>query len=104
MGAQFLDAGVSTASTDPTIRMSAGGKRHGKEAEMMLKDKAAVIFGAGGDVGGAVARAFAREGAKLFLSGRSLRKVEAVAAEVIGRGGRAEAAQVDALDEQAVEK
>jgi NAD(P)-dependent dehydrogenase (short-subunit alcohol dehydrogenase family) len=71
---------------------------------MMLKDKVAVIYGAGGDVGGAVARAFAREGAKLFLSGRNLRKVEAVAADVIGRGGVAEAAQVDALDEQTVEK
>jgi NAD(P)-dependent dehydrogenase (short-subunit alcohol dehydrogenase family) len=71
---------------------------------MMLKDKIAVIYGAGGDVGGAVARAFAREGAKLFLSGRNLGKVEAVAADVIGRGGAAEAAQVDALDEQAVEK
>lgn len=71
---------------------------------MMLKDKVAVIYGAGGDVGGAVARAFAREGAKLFLSGRNLPKVEAVAADVIARGGIAEAAQVDALDEQAVEK
>ena len=71
---------------------------------MMLKDKIAVIYGAGGDVGGAVARAFAREGARLFLSGRSLRTVEAVAADVTGRGGVAEAAQVDALDEQAVEK
>jgi NAD(P)-dependent dehydrogenase (short-subunit alcohol dehydrogenase family) len=71
---------------------------------MMLKNKVAVIYGAGGDVGGAVARAFAREGAKLFLSGRNLRKVEAVAADLTGHGGVAEAAQVDALDEQAVEK
>jgi NAD(P)-dependent dehydrogenase (short-subunit alcohol dehydrogenase family) len=71
---------------------------------MMLEDKVAVIYGAGGDVGGAVARAFAREGAKLFLSGRNLRSVEAVAADVIGRGGVAEAAEVDALDEQAVER
>ena len=70
----------------------------------MLKDKIAVIFGAGGDVGGAVARAFAREGARLFLSGRTLRKVEAVVADVTSRGGVAEAAQVDALDEQAVDK
>ena len=71
---------------------------------MMLKDKVAVISGAGGDVGGAVARAFAREGARLFLSGRTLRKVEAVVADVTSRGGVAEAAQVDALDEQAVDK
>jgi NAD(P)-dependent dehydrogenase (short-subunit alcohol dehydrogenase family) len=71
---------------------------------MLLENKVAVIYGAGGDVGGAVARAFAREGARLFLSGRNLRRVEAVAADVIGRGGVAEAAQVDALDEQAVEE
>ena len=71
---------------------------------MMLKDKVAVIYGAGGDVGGAVARAFAREGAKLFLSGRTLEKVEVVAGDIIGRGGAAESAQVDALDEQAVDK
>jgi NAD(P)-dependent dehydrogenase (short-subunit alcohol dehydrogenase family) len=39
---------------------------------MMLKDKVAVIYGAGGAIGGAVARAFASEGARLFLTGRSL--------------------------------
>jgi len=71
---------------------------------MMLKDKIALIYGAGGDIGGAVARAFAREGAKVFLSGRNLGTVKAVAADVIGRGGIAEAAEVDALDEQAMEK
>jgi NAD(P)-dependent dehydrogenase (short-subunit alcohol dehydrogenase family) len=46
---------------------------------MMLKDKVAVIYGAGGALGGALARAFAREGANLFLTGRSLAPVEAVA-------------------------
>ena len=71
---------------------------------MMLKDKVAVIFGAGGDVGAAVARAFAREGAKLFLSGRTLGPVKALATEISAGGGLAEAAEVDALDEQAVEK
>jgi NAD(P)-dependent dehydrogenase (short-subunit alcohol dehydrogenase family) len=71
---------------------------------MMLKDKVAVIYGAGGAVGGAVARAFAREGAKLFLTGRMLAPVEAVAEEVVSAGGSAEAAEVDALDEQALDK
>src|SRR5262252_3413953 len=71
---------------------------------MLLEHKNALIYGAGGDVGSAVARAFAREGARLFLSGRTLGKVEAVAADIIGGGGVAEAAQVDAVDEQAVEK
>jgi len=52
----------------------------------------------------AVARAFALEGAKLFLSGRHLPKVEAVAADIVGGGGVAEAAQVGALDEDGGEK
>jgi NAD(P)-dependent dehydrogenase (short-subunit alcohol dehydrogenase family) len=71
---------------------------------MMLKDKVAVIYGAGGAIGGAVARAFASEGAKLFLTGRSLAPVEVVAKDVVDAGGSAEAEQVDALDEQAVDE
>jgi NAD(P)-dependent dehydrogenase (short-subunit alcohol dehydrogenase family) len=71
---------------------------------MLLKDKVAVIYGAGGAIGGAVARAFAREGAELFLTGRHLAPVAAVARDVVSAGGSAEAAEVDALDEQAVEK
>ena len=71
---------------------------------MILKDKVAVIYGAGGAVGGAVARAFGREGARLFLTGRHLASVEAVAEDIMSAGGSAEAAEVDALDEQAVDK
>jgi NAD(P)-dependent dehydrogenase (short-subunit alcohol dehydrogenase family) len=71
---------------------------------MMLKDKVAVIYGAGGGVGGAVARAFAREGATLFLTGRQLAPVEVVAKEIVAAGGSAEAAEVDALDEQALDE
>jgi NADP-dependent 3-hydroxy acid dehydrogenase YdfG len=62
-----------------------------------------VIYGAGGATGGAVARAFADEGAKLLLSGRRLAQVEAVAKDIVAVGGFAEAAEVDALDEQAVD-
>jgi NAD(P)-dependent dehydrogenase (short-subunit alcohol dehydrogenase family) len=71
---------------------------------MMLKNKVAVIYGAGGAIGGAVARAFASEGAKLFLTGRLQAPVEAVAKEIVSAGGSAEAAEVDALDEQAVDR
>src|SRR5215813_10998247 len=67
---------------------------------MILKDKVAVIYGAGG----AVARAFGREGARLFLTGRHLASVEAVAKDIVSAGGSAEAAEVDALNEQAVDK
>ncbi len=70
----------------------------------MLKDKVAVIYGAGGAIGGAVARAFAPEGAKLFLTGRQRAPVEAVAEDITSAGGSAEAAEVDALDEQALDK
>jgi NAD(P)-dependent dehydrogenase (short-subunit alcohol dehydrogenase family) len=66
---------------------------------MMLNDKVAVIYGAAGGVGSAVAHAFAAEGAKVFLTGHKLAPVAAVAADIPS----AEAAEVDALDEHAVE-
>jgi NAD(P)-dependent dehydrogenase (short-subunit alcohol dehydrogenase family) len=68
---------------------------------MLLTDKVAVIYGAGGAIGGAVARAFAREGAAVFLTGRRAAAVDKVAADL---GGSAWAAEVDALDEQAVDR
>jgi NAD(P)-dependent dehydrogenase (short-subunit alcohol dehydrogenase family) len=70
---------------------------------MLLKDKVAVIYGAGGAIGGAVSRAFAREGARLFLSGRLRAPLETIAKSIVSEGGSAEAAAVDALDEQAVD-
>ena len=70
---------------------------------MMLEDKVAVVYGGGGAIGGAVARAFAREGAKVFVTGRRWSPVEAVARDIVSGGGSAEAAAVDALDEQAVD-
>src|SRR5216683_1869372 len=70
----------------------------------LLSNKNAVIYGAGGAIGGAVARAFAREGATVFLTGRGLKEVESVADEIRAAGGKAEAAEVDALDEAAIDK
>jgi NAD(P)-dependent dehydrogenase (short-subunit alcohol dehydrogenase family) len=71
---------------------------------MLLKNKVAVIYGAGGAIGSAIARAFGSEGAKLFLTGRLRAPVEAVAKDIVSAGGSAVAAEVDALDEQAVDK
>ena len=71
---------------------------------MMLKDKVAVIYGAAGGTGGAVARAFAAEGARVFLTGRLQAPVDVVAKDIVSAGGSAEAAQVGALDEQAVDR
>ena len=71
---------------------------------MILQDKVAVIYGAGGAIGGAVARAFAGEGARVFLTGRLQAPVEAVAKDIVSAGGSAEAAEIDALDEPAVDR
>jgi NAD(P)-dependent dehydrogenase (short-subunit alcohol dehydrogenase family) len=68
----------------------------------LLQNKHAVIFGAGGAIGQAVAKEFAAQGATVFLSGRRLAPVEQVAASIQQDGGIAYAAEVDALDEQAV--
>jgi NAD(P)-dependent dehydrogenase (short-subunit alcohol dehydrogenase family) len=70
---------------------------------MLLENKVAVIYGAGGAIGGAVARAFVREGAMLFLAGRTQAKLEEVAVEVRSSGGIAETKAIDALDEHAVD-
>ena len=69
---------------------------------MLLQGKVAVVYGAAGHVGGAVARTFAAEGARVFLAGRTGARVEAVARDIAAAGGVAEAAEVDALDAEAV--
>ncbi len=71
---------------------------------MRLDGKKAIIYGAGGAIGGAVARAYAREGARVFLTGRDLDGVETVAKQITASGGYAETARVDALDETAIEE
>ena len=71
---------------------------------MLLEQKNAVVYGGSGAVGAAVARAFAQQGASVFLAGRTLAKLEAVAGEIGAAGGVAEAARVDAHDEQAVRR
>ena len=71
---------------------------------MLLENKNAIIYGAGGGIGGGVARSFARQGAKVFLAGRTREKLEAVAEDITAAGGSAGVAELDALDERAVEE
>jgi 3-oxoacyl-[acyl-carrier protein] reductase len=71
---------------------------------MLLADKVAVVYGAGGPIGGAMTRAFAREGARVFLAGRTQASLDAVADDVRAGGGVADTAVVDALDERAVDE
>jgi NAD(P)-dependent dehydrogenase (short-subunit alcohol dehydrogenase family) len=75
-----------------------------RRLRLLLESKNAVIYGGGGSIGGAVARAFAREGAKVHLAGRTLDSLEKVAEEIRSAGGVADTAQVDALDEAAVDR
>lgn len=70
---------------------------------MLLENKNAVIFGGGGSIGGAMARAFASEGAHVFLGGRTASRLETVASAIRDAGGKADIGVVDALDEGAVD-
>lgn len=70
---------------------------------MLLEQKVAVIYGAGGPIGGAMAQAFAREGARVYLAGRTKATLDRVADAIRARGGVADTAVVDATDEQAVD-
>ncbi|MEO8609588.1 MAG: SDR family oxidoreductase [Chloroflexota bacterium] len=69
---------------------------------MLLENKVCVVYGGGGSIGGAIARGFAREGARVFLAGRTQSKLDAVANDIRGKGGRAETSIVDALDAKQV--
>jgi NAD(P)-dependent dehydrogenase (short-subunit alcohol dehydrogenase family) len=68
----------------------------------LLQDKNAVVFGAGGSIGAAVAKAFAAEGAQVFLAGRTASSLETVAKQIATSGGEASTAVIDALDDAAV--
>ncbi|MBD2892330.1 Gluconate 5-dehydrogenase [Actinomadura sp. RB99] len=70
---------------------------------MLLESKNAIIYGASGSIGSTVAHTFAAEGARVFLAGRNLAGLEAVAEKIRAAGGKAEAAVVDALDDAAVQ-
>lgn len=71
---------------------------------MLLQGKSAVIYGGGGSIGAAVARAFAQEGARVHLAGRSPHTLDAVAHDIHRAGGQVETAKLDALDETAVDQ
>jgi 3-oxoacyl-[acyl-carrier protein] reductase len=69
---------------------------------MILRNKIAVIYGAGGSLGSAVSKALALAGARVFLSGHNISSVQKVANEIIAAGGMAESDQVDALVPDAI--
>ena len=70
---------------------------------MLLTNRTAIVYGAGGPIGAAVARSYAREGARVYLAGRTRSTLDEVARTIRSAGGVAEVATVDALARQAVE-
>jgi 3-oxoacyl-[acyl-carrier protein] reductase len=93
----FTDSDVS----QPDISALTGAER---KLIMLLENKVAVIYGAGGPVGSAVARTFALEGARVFLAGRTKAKLDKVAGEIRSKGGAADTAVVDALNQRSVDE
>src|ERR1700735_2539337 len=81
----------------------AAGQPQEKGLLVLLENKNAIVYGAAGAIGAAVARAYAGEGARLFLAGRTLETLEEVAADIRARGGTATTARVDAMDKAAVD-
>lgn len=97
----FLTAGVAVSV--PIMTSSASAAKPVMPCRAgLLEGKVAVVYGAAGSMGSAMARAFAREGAHVELAGRTFEKVQALATEISQAGGSAAAAKVDALDQDAI--
>ena len=99
---EFITSGAAVAL--PFAAHAANPKAGAAPRPGLLAGKRAVIYGAAGAIGSAVARAFAREGADLYLAGRTPEHVNALAAELVKSGARATAAGVDALNKVAIDR
>jgi 3-oxoacyl-[acyl-carrier protein] reductase len=95
---------AATAAMPLAASGTAKPRGEAKSCRGLLAGKSAVIYGAAGDMGSGIARAFAGEGAHVCVVGRTLERVEALASSITAAGGSAEAARVDALDRESVEK
>ena len=69
---------------------------------MILKDKVAVVTGAGSGIGQGGAKIMAREGANVIVVDRSAETAQATAEAIGAAGGRAEAKVLDVTDDAAV--
>jgi NAD(P)-dependent dehydrogenase (short-subunit alcohol dehydrogenase family) len=87
----------------PTVLSGLIVKSQNQTKMKNLKDKVAVVFAASGDIAGAVSKSFSQHGAMVYVTARNLEAVKALAEHIKARGGHAEAAQVDALNENEIE-
>jgi shikimate 5-dehydrogenase len=103
----LLCGSIASSSALSSVYQSIVAGRHQvqyNQIEAADSNSLAVVYGAGGSIGSAVAKAFAREGATVFLAGRTLTDLKPVAPEITAARGTAHTAQVDALDAQAVDR
>lgn len=63
-----------------------------------LKDRVVIVTGGGGAIGGAMAEAFAENGAKVVVAGRTIKTLEAVVETIKAKGGEASAVIADVSD------
>jgi NAD(P)-dependent dehydrogenase (short-subunit alcohol dehydrogenase family) len=73
-------------------------------SSLLLQQKHAVVFGAGGSIGAAVAKEFAAEGANVFLAGRTKSNMEEASRQITATGGRVHTTVIDAADDAAVDE
>ena len=66
--------------------------------DLGLKNKTALVFGAGGGLGGAIARALAREGARVAVADINAEALAVAAADIMVLGGKALALPWDLAD------
>lgn len=71
---------------------------------MRLSNKVAIVTGGGTGIGEAIARAFAREGAKVAITGRRKEELERVVKDIEHQGGHALALQGSVTSEPDVRK
>lgn len=90
--------GSPTTATRPSARAAV------RVAGSVSSALSVLIYGGGGASGGAVARVFAQEGARVFLAGRTQAKLDAVAHDLAATGAKVETATVDVFDQEAVER
>src|SRR5471032_249251 len=69
---------------------------------MKLADKVALVTGAGRNIGEAVAKLFASEGASIAVVDLDLERAQAVASEIVADGGNAKAFACDVGKEDAI--
>jgi hypothetical protein len=97
------EAALDGRSFRSILWQSNEGRSRYPMSESYFQGKTAVVTGAGGTLCAAVAKELARLGARVALLGRTVEKLETVAADIRAAGGMALPIATDVIDAEAVE-